>query len=359
MTATLPNVYVPDFALTLNGQPAPTELRAAVTSLSFEEALEGADRVEVALANPGLRFLDHPLLQLGVQLELALGYRPAALPAAFIGDITGVEPSFPSSGMPVIVVSAHDFLQRLAKGTKERSFPYYLPDSVIAAIVAAENFLLADPDPAAAALSAVNILNQRPRSQFKKSDYDFLREIAAEYGFDMWVEGHVFHFRLLLRGQPPPEVELRWGASLLDFTPKHSSIGEIAGVSIKVWIEATKTQFAVSVSWDGDRLTLRVQPAFLAGDTGAQATLSLPDIPLDTPADAIKWVVGEMRRRINTRITGSGSTVGDPRLRAGRVIMLSGLGHQFSGSNYRLTSVTHTLDAGGYRTRFQVRQELV
>ncbi len=359
MTATLPDVYVPDFALTLDGQPAPAELRACVTSVSFEEALEGADRVEVNLANPDLRFLDHPLLQLGVQLELALGYRPDGLRDAFIGDITGVEPSFPSSGMPLLAVSAHDFMQRLTKGTKERSFPYYLPDSVIAAIVAAENFLLADPDPAAAGLSALNVLNQRPRSQHKKSDYDFLREIAAEYGFDMWVEGHVFHFKLLLRELPPPDVELRWGASLLEFTPKHTSIGEILGVTIKVWVEATKTQLAVSVSWDGERLTLRVQPAFLATDRKTKATLSLPDIPLDTPVDAIKWVLGEMRRRINARITGSGSAIGDPRLRAGQVIALSGLGRQFSGSNYRLTSVTHSIDAGGYRTRFQVRQELV
>jgi phage protein D len=355
----LPDVYIPDFALTINGLPAPAELRASVTAVSFEESLEAADRVEVTFANPGLRFLDHPLLQLGVQLELALGYQPTGLRGVFIGDITGIEPSFPSSGMPTIVVSAHDFLERLTKGAKDRSFPYYLPDSVIAAIVAAENFLLADPDPAAAAVSALNVLNQRPRSQHKKSDYDFLREIAAEYGFDMWVEDHVFHFKLLLRGLPPPEVELRWGSSLVDFTPKRSSIGDLDGVIVKVWVEAAKTQVAVTVTWDTGRLAVSVQPAILAENAGTPATLTIPDVPIDTAPDAIKWAVGEMRRRMNNRITGSGTAVGDPRLRVGQVITLTGVGSQFSSSNYRLISVTHSIDAGGYRTRFQVRQEVM
>ena len=38
----------------------------------------------------------------------------------------------------------------------------------------------------------------RPRYQHKQSDYDFLRAIAAEYGFDMWVDGDFLNFRLLL-----------------------------------------------------------------------------------------------------------------------------------------------------------------
>jgi len=39
------------------------------------------------------------------------------------------------------------------------------------------------------------------------------------------------------------------------------------------------------------------------------------------------------------------------------VIRLNNLGDQFSGS-YRVTQATHTLDASGYRTSFQVRKEV-
>jgi phage protein D len=360
MATTLPSYYVPDFELELGGQPIPADLRASVTKVRFEESLEAADRVEVEFANQGLRLLDHPLLQLKNRVELALGYQPDGIRHVFKGEVSGVEPVFPGSGMPTVTISAHDFMFRLTEGSKERSFPWFLPDSLIAVIVAAENFLITEPDPAAAVVGALNVFNQEPRSQYKQSDYKFLRQIAAEYGFDMWVDGDFMNFRLLLPGLPPPQVELRWGESLVEFSPKHTSIGELVSVTLKVWVQEIKTEFAIQARWDGDSLSFRVMPAMFAEMTQTvEAGIGLPDIPLDNPVDAIKWVVGELRRRINNRTTGKGTAIGDPRLRVGQVVTLSGLGSSFSGSTYRLTSVAHTLDSSGYRTGFEVRKELV
>ncbi len=70
-------------------------------------------------------------------------------------------------------------------------------------------------------------------------------------------------------------------------------------------------------------------------------------------------MLGDLRRRINNRTTGKGTALGDPRLRVGQVITLSGLGQDFSGSDYRLTSVSHTFDSSGYKTAFEVRKELI
>jgi uncharacterized protein len=359
--AALPDIFVPDFDLALNGSPVPAELRASIVSVKYEETLQAASRVEVQVANPDLRFLDHQLLDLKVQLDLLLGYQPNGLVSMFTGDITGVEPSFPSSGVPTITVSAHDFLERLSVGTKERTFKYFLPDSLIAGIVAAENQLLLMPDAVTAevtgAIALLGAFYKRPkRVQDRKSDLDFLKKIAAEYGIDLWVEGRVLNFKLQVPFLPRPDVELRWGESLIDFSPKLTSIGQVAGVRAKLWIDSLKTQLGVEVSWDGERLSISVVPAFM--QTGSSATLDLPKVPHDTPMDAIKFALSELKRRINGRLTARGSAVGDPRLRVGRVISLTNLG-RFSGSNYRLTSVTHTLDSGGYRTSFEVRQEWV
>ncbi len=68
-------------------------------------------------------------------------------------------------------------------------------------------------------------------------------------------------------------------------------------------------------------------------------------------------ILGKLLPKLNQRLTGSGATVGDLRLRAGGVLAIQGVGKQFSGP-YRLTSVNHTLDAGGFRTSFEVRKEL-
>lgn len=356
----LASIYIPDFELELSGQPIPADMRASVTAVRFDEALQGADRVEVEFANQGLRLLDHPLLQLKNGVELSLGYRPSGLQQVFKGDITGVEPTFPVTGMPTVGISAHDYMHRLTEGVKQRAFPWFLPDSLIAVIVAAENFLITEPDPISAVVGALNVFDRRPRYQYKQSDYKFLRRIAAEYGFDMWVDGDFMNFKFLVPELPPPEVQLIWGESLVEFTPKHTSIGEIVAVTIKVWIDIIKTELAVQAGWDGDSLSIRVMPALLGElSETVEATLSLPDIPFDTPVDAIKWVIGELRRRINKRTTGKGTALGDPRMRVGQVIAITGVGNEFSGTNYRLTSVSHVLDSSGYKTNFEVRKELI
>lgn len=358
MINALPSYYIPDYELLLRGRRAPAQIRSAISTVRFEQALEGADRVELHIASPDLGLLSEPVLQLDGPLALSLGYQPDGLVSVFDGNVTGVEAAFQSGGIPGLTVSAHSHMQRLTRGTKQRGFPYYLTDSVIAVIVAAENGLLSTPDQLAAALTGLGVLNARPRHQHKQSDYDFLRQIATEYGFEMWVEGDILNFKLLPPGLPPPEMQLRWGQSLLDFTPKLTSIGQIAAVTIKVWIEALKSQLAVSVSWDGERLSVRVAPAVLGEQSGVLAgSLDLPEIPHDTPVDAIKWVTGELRRRLNQRLTARGSSVGDPRLRAGRNLLIGNVG-KFSGL-YRITSVNHSLDASGYRTSFELRQELI
>jgi phage protein D len=350
--------YIPDYELELDGLPLPAELRVALMSLRLEAGLEGADRLELQFANPGLRFLSRPPLELDASMRLSLGYRPVALRRVFAGTLTGLEPAFPAGGPTTLTVSALGHLERLRKGTKQRGFPAQLPDSVIATIVAAENQLVSIPDAAATVVSALGA--ERPRLQHKQSDEMFLRAIAAEYGFDMWVDGDFLNFKLPIPQLPPPELELRWGESLIDATPRVTSVGQVAAVSIRVWVEALKLQITVEAVWEDDRIGVRVRPAlFGAQSEPVQGSLSLPDIPLDSPVDAIKWVLSDLRRRLNNRTTVRATVVGDPRLRVGELVSLQGLGDAFSGSGYRLTSVSHTLGPGGYRTSFDARKEIV
>jgi phage protein D len=354
------DTYVPTFAATLNGSPLPAGLRAQVLGVRFEEALEGAARVELQLANPALSLLEREQAEIGMGLELSLGYQSTTLEKVFSGEVTGIEAAFPSDGMPTLTLTALDATYRMSKGTKQRGFPWQLSDAVIATIVAAENQLLATPDVAADIITGLGVLQQKPRYQYKQSDHAFLRAIAREYGFDMWVDGNQLNFRLLIRALPAPQITLRWGESLLDFSPRLSDIGQIAAIRVALWIEALRTQLSVEVGWDGSRLTTRVMPAAFAKlSEPLAATFTIPDMPSDGAIDALRWAVGELRGRLNSRITASGSAIGDPRFRIGRVIAVDGIGPRFSADTYRLTSVAHTLDANGYRTRFQARLEVV
>jgi hypothetical protein len=377
--------YAPEYRVLIDGEPLPLGLRGSISSVSYQDGIEGADRVEVTFANPGLRWLDHPLLQADNGFALEIGYAPDPLEEVFVGEITGVEPSFPNGGMPTIKVVAHDFLQRLKKGKKDRAFRIHipslgnfpLPDVAAAAIVSASNMLIPYPDPVGGALSVLMTLAtyviapsaaQRgvPR-QRNQSDFDFLAKISKENGWEMYIDhtleprGRILRFQFLIQDYKP-SLTLKYGASLMDFTPRLTTVGDIFGVSARIWVESLGMEFVIVVSWDFDRaaFNLVIYPSLVGeidqflGPEGRGRTVSIK--PTSFPM-APKAVLGELLPRLNNRLTGSGSTIGDPRIKAGRVVELQGLGDQFGGL-YRITSATHSFGGGGYRTNFQARKEV-
>jgi hypothetical protein len=377
--------YAPEYKVIIDDEPLPLGLLGSITGVTYQDGIEGADRVEVTFANPGLRWLDHPVLQTDNGFKLSIGYASDPLEEVFVGEITGVEPSFPNGGMPTIKVTAQDFLQRLKKGKKDRAFRisipsvtnFPLPDVAVAALVSASNLLIPYPDPVGGALSILMTLAtfviapsaaQRavPR-QRGQSDFDFLSKISKENGWAMYIDhtldphGYVLRFQFLIQDYSP-SLTLKYGASLMDFTPRLTTVGDIFGVSARVWVESLGMEFVIVVSWDFDRaaFNLMIYPSLIGdidkflGPAANGKTLSIK--PTSFPM-APKAVLGELLPRLNNRLTGSGSTIGDPRIKAGRVINLEGLGDQFGGL-YRITTATHSFGSGGYRTQFQARKEV-
>ena len=130
------------------------------------------------------------------------------------------------------------------------------------------------------------------------------------------------------------------------------------GVQTRLWIPTLKLEFLIVLAWDFDRAAfdLRIIPAF-GGIESFVAPGGLLTVDSTAPALVPKKLLSELLPRLNNRLTGSGSAVGNLEIKAGRVIELLGLGEQFSGL-YRITSATHTIDAGGFRTRFDARKEI-
>lgn len=366
-----PPYYAPEFRVEVSGEPVPATLRASISGVSLTTGLEGSDRVEVSLVNENLRWLDHPLLALDNELRLHLGYAPDPLEQMFVGEIVGHSASFPSSGAPGLTVVAQDRLERLQRGTKERWFAIpvpgenvALPDVAVASIVSAENVLAPQIDPVGAAISillAAGASQKAVREQLAISDFDFLSKLARENGWEMFVDHREPLGGTKLRFQSPldhltPDLTLEYGRSLLDFSPRISNVGQIVSVTAFVWVAPIKTRFTVTLAWDWDRmaLTLDVRPELIPAGVGA--TDYLIEDPV-TPSTAPRAILTELIPRLNKRLTGSGSIVGDTRVRAGTVLKLEGLGIQFGGL-YRVTSATHSLDSGGYRTSFEARKEI-
>lgn len=367
----------------VGGANLPAGLRGAISSVTWTTALEGADSVEVTFANSNLQWLDNPILAVDQPFNLSVGYAPDPLEKVFVGEITGVEPSFPSGGMPTIRVTAHDFLQRLTHGQVDRAFYIQIPESVtiplpdpaVAAIVSGSNLLIPDLDPVGGVLSTLMTLasyiaapdepQKWVRKQQSTSDFDFLTAIAKENGWEMYIDhtaepkGYMLRFQFIVQDYAP-SVTLQWGSSLMDFTPRLTTVGDVFGISARVWVASLQLEFVIVVSWDYDRAAfdLMIYPGLgdLSTLLGEKASKTISIKPTGF-GNSLREILSELLPRLNNRLTGTGSTIGNPAIKPGKVINLIGLGGQFGGL-YRITSATHTFDGSGYKTSFKVRKEV-
>jgi phage protein D len=210
-----------------------------------------------------------------------------------------------------------------------------------------------------------NFLFGTSTKQYGQSDFALLQKIAARYDMEVSVDGHVLFLNRLIK-EYTPSIRLRYGQSLLDFSPRVSTVGQAVGVSMRVSLREIRIDLLLSVGWDFDResIAISVLPA--------QAAVIAPAVskPVEESkhktirnaidiANTIVGLVHELRQKINNRLTGSGTAIGDPRIRAGNLMRLDGLGVDFSGSNWRVTKAVHTLDTNGYRTSFEVQREVI
>jgi phage protein D len=391
--------YAPAFRIRINDQELPVALRSSITSVRYQDGVNAADRVEIGIANTNLRWLQNHIQGLGFRpfptgvkvgpvgrldaapegtfdldnkLSLAMGYAPDPLEEIFLGEVTGVQASFPNGGMPAMTLVAHDYLHRLSQGTAARGFGP-LADALVAVILSAENKLIPQIDPAimsvSTALTIVNVIFKGTGTKqggpgTGESDFDLLKRIAYDYDADFWVEGDVLYLSRFIK-EYSPRLTLTWGQSLLDFSPQVSTVGQVAGVSMKFTLRELPLSFLVTVGYDFDReaVEVRIIPGVAAAAAKAVSgpALTIIDQPISSPADIANSafiIYRQLRNKLNNRLTGSGSAIGDPRIRAGAVIRLEGLGPDFSG-DYRVSSATHTIDGSGYRTAFEVRKEIL
>ncbi len=392
--------YAPDFDLRINGRAIPVALRSTITSVRYEDGVNAADRVEVGIANPDLKWIQSHIRGLGFQpfptgvklgatgiaspgdegqfdidnkVELALGYAPGALEEVFKGEVTGVSVTFPGGGMPTMTLTAHDYLNRLTEGTAARGFGP-LADALVAIILSAENLLIPVIDPAlmavSTAMTALNVIFKGTGTKQGKrgegeSDFDLLQRIAATYDADFWVEDDVLYLARFIPKEYSPRLTLTWGESLVDFSPAVTKVGTLGAVAMKFTLRELPLSFLVTAGWDFDREALKV--TVLPGEAakGAKAisgpAYTIVDQPIGSPADIANsalQIIRLLRQKLNKRLTATGNAVGDPAIRAGAVIRIEGIGPDFSG-DYRVKSATHTVDTGGYRTSFEVFKEII
>jgi len=346
------SVPLPDFEILVNGTPLPVKAAAHVVEVSVEQDTELPDMFSLEIvASDDLEDVfewvdDAELFAVGNVVEVKLGY-VGQLTSLFVGEVTGLEPSFNAGRLPTLVVRGYDRRHRLTRGRHTRTF-LKKKDSDIAGQIAREAGLTPQVTDSKVMHDYVLQANQ--------TDYEFLTERAGRINYEVVVADKTLSFRPVANDQGVA-ITLLADEDLSEFNPRLSSAGQASDLAVRGWDPKTKKEI-VGQAKAGDEVSTmggKQASAALSQKAFGAATALLSSLPVTTQAEADQIALARFNSASLALITGDAVCDGRAELRPGKVVKVDGVGQRFGGPYY-VTAATHVYTPDGYSTRFSFRR---
>ena len=359
--STIGDFYVPTFELKLRGRPIDKDVIRDVISVSYKDNLTEIDSFEIVINNWDattrfFKYSDDSLFDPGTEIDLSMGYYGKnQLELMISGVITALRPAFPAAGQPTLTISGLNLLHKF-RGAQQAKTYTNKTDSEIAKEIGSRLEVTVRTD-----------AKDEPRHAYLIQDnvYDivFLMERARANGYDLIVEEPPGSARRLYFG-PSTEIrrqtyELIYGRSLIEFQPNLTTANQVGEVVVRGWDPTRKKKIeyrATSAELSTDGLGQGVMPAVQKSFEDRKEIVATRVV--ESQEEAKRLAVETLQQIAKGLVTATGSTVGLPKLRAGSVIDIGGLGERFSG-RYFVTDTTHAVGDSGYTTQFGCRREEV
>jgi len=334
----------------VDGQEYAT-VRELLTGMDMLESEGGLSRLQLRLTNFKSRqrgratyaFEDNQVLKLGAAIAVYAG-REAEPQEIFRGLITGLEGQY-SEGPPELVVHAEDAFQRarLARRTKTHT---RLTIHELAEQVARDCTLTPVIDGFSDQIG--------PQVQLNESDLAFLRRLLVRYGGDLQVVGdemHVSARSAVQRGT----VDLEMHEGLRRVRVLADLAHQVSEVTVTGWDAA-----------QGRRITVTHQTAATGPGSGSTGATLLDNSPLgrrshhvghlavrdDAEARAVATAVSD--RRARRFISLEATNAGEPQIRVGTHVRITGLGDRFDNTYYVVEARhRYVVPSPGYVTDFR------
>lgn len=342
----------PDLKISVDGTDLSDEVNADIYSVTVFDYVTGASSFCVVLGildseQQEFKYLDDDQFKIGKSVEIRLGFDEQTITKLMKGEITILEPEFNIDEPPTIKVQGYDSLHRFRRGRKTKSY-LEMKDSDIASQIAGDLSLSTQVDDTG--------VTHEYLLQNNLSDIDFLMERARRIRYELQIEDDTLHFRKAANDKNQ-EVTLEYGLSLQSFYPRLSTMTQVSEIVVQGWDPINK-QVITGKAKSGDEIS-----KMSGSKLGVQITESaffnaksvIVNKPIFSEGEANQIAKGKFNEMAVAFITGEGTTVGNPDIRAGEVIELLGLGERLSGLYY-ITSATHEISKDGYSTKFTVER---
>lgn len=341
---------LPQLYLKVGGSEVPAELSQAISRVDVDLHLYLPDMFVIEMHDDAFRWIEHSLVKIGQTVDVSVRSsedEQRGSTELLSGEIVAIEAIYPESGIPTLVLRGYDLSHRLHRGRKVRTF-LQKTDSDIVSEIARECGLTAVTDPTPHVHEHLY--------QENLTDYEFLARRARALGFVFQVEARKLFFRNPGSVSLSP-VELDYRSTLLDFRPRVTASAQVQSIKVRAWNPATKDQMmgkAQSVPHRTARLDWGKRGNEFASQAFGSAETAVADEPFASQAEGEAFANARLSKFWSDDIHADGDATGNPKIRAGSVVKVQGVGDRFGG-DYFVTHARHTFQSDGpYRTTFTV-----
>lgn len=375
--------YVPRFEIEVASNNLPETVLADVIELSYQDNIEEIDGFEITVNNwdANTRTFKYIGSERAEDLEgngeaaqryrlfepcdkrvaVRIGYGDT-LELMMTGEVVTMEPSFPGSGPPTLTVQGLNQLHRLRTKQFTTAWAGRTPAQI------AQN-LSTLRDAGAPRFPLPIVVEEGPESrnqpipylaQDNQYDIDFLLNLARRYGYEVFIrerDGHEeLYFGPSEDALPDETLSLVWGQSIIEFRPTVTTANQIKKVTVRGWDRRRREPIVAEIDvTDDDFEELNPDLARLITQCNPREEIVV-DLPVFTMADAKAKAKALLLRRQQGLVEATVKTIGNPMVRAGTRLSISGVGARLSGT-YFVDESKHTLGSGAYLTEFKAHRE--
>jgi uncharacterized protein involved in type VI secretion and phage assembly len=329
--------HVSTYEILVDGGELSQAHRDRIKEIRVVDHLRLPDVCTVSVTFPKADGIDTQPFGIGKQIEVRLGALEQQAPETlFKGDVVSLDPVFGAGGC-ALTVRAYDRAHLLHRSRKVRTFQNQTATDIVKKVVS-ENGLSFEGESSGEPHEFIQ--------QDNETDWDFIWRLAERCGFEFVVDDQKAYFRKPGRAGT---VELEWPVSLTSFRPRMTAVQQVASVSVFAQDPKTKQAIEAEASQPEQIAQIGIDREQVAG-AFEESTMHVATEPVKSAAEGNALAQALLDKLANGYIAAEGAGPGNPRIKAGVMVHVTGVGSSFSGS-YRVATSTHLL-RGTYVTQF-------
>ena len=341
MSATAQERHVALYSILVDGEEIDERLAKRVREVRVLNYLRLPDMCTLTATFPkGGESIDEHPFNVGSHLVIKLGAREELTTTTlFEGDIVSLDVDF-GPGSVELLVRGFDGSHVLQRSRKVRTFQNQTASDIVEKILG-DTDLDWESDASGDPYEFVQ--------QDNETDWDFIWRLAERIGFEFVVQDGTAQFRRQTNDQRP--VQLEWPKKLHSFRPRVTAIQQVEEVTLAAHDPKTKDTIDATAKDPHQLAKIGIERQTISKAFDG-ASLHIATEPVASHAEGQAVAQALLDKLANAYVAAEGVCDGNPKIKAGSAVDITGIGKKFSGT-YRIAAATHILRGGSvYETRF-------